>query len=94
MKEKAFRTNKDRFNEGFQMDFSNGLTVSVQFGDINMGNGTVLAEVAVFNQKGDWFTVDSSFNLMRSDKSDLPNDVMGFMNPNQVASIISQAANL
>jgi hypothetical protein len=60
MKDKAFRTTVERgYNEGFQMTFENGCTISVQFGKHTYSDvGETTAEVAAWDNKGNWLMFD------------------------------------
>jgi hypothetical protein len=60
MKDKAFRTTIERgYNEGFQMTFENGCTISVQFGKHTYSDvGETTAEVAAWDNKGNWLMFD------------------------------------
>ncbi len=60
MKDKAFRTTIERgYNEGFQMTFENGCTISVQFGKHTYSDaGETTAEVAAWDNKDNWLMFD------------------------------------
>jgi len=60
MKDKAFRTTVERgYNEGFQMTFENGCTISVQFGKHTYSDaGETTAEVAAWDNKDNWLMFD------------------------------------
>jgi hypothetical protein len=60
MKDKAFKTMVERgYNEGFQMTFENGCTISVQFGKHTYSDaGETTAEVAAWDNKGNWLMFD------------------------------------
>jgi len=60
MKDKAFKTMVERgFNEGFQMTFENGCTISVQFGKHTYSDaGETTAEVAAWDNKDNWLMFD------------------------------------
>ena len=88
---KKFRINKDSFTTGFQMDFDNGVTVSIQFGKMSRSDkGETSAEVAVFRDD-DWFIMDV-------DKQDLVkvngSDVMTRCTPEVAAWIINKAKDI
>lgn len=86
---------KDRYNTGFQMTFSNGWTVSVQLGrsnycsNQNLGNAMsengipfngADAEIAAWDAQGFWYKFDES------------NTVNGWCKPDEVADFIAQIA--
>ena len=60
MKSKAFKTTVERgYNDGFQMTFENGCTISVQFGKHNYSDeGETTAEVAAWDTEGNWLMFD------------------------------------
>jgi hypothetical protein len=60
MKDKAFKTMVERgYNEGFQMTFENGCTISVQFGKHTYSDaGETTAEVAAWDNKDNWLMFD------------------------------------
>ncbi len=60
MKDKAFKTMVERgYNEGFQMTFENGCTISVQFGKHTYSDaGETTAEVAAWDNQGNWLMFD------------------------------------
>lgn len=82
-------------NEGFQITFKNGVTVSVQFGagnyctnktsfaSDNKGRKCGNAEVAIWNKVGDWITQEYDHDL-----SDV---VIGYVKPDEVVKIIAWA---
>jgi len=72
---------------GFTMTFTNGNTISVQFGLGNYGsnrneskNETKLAEIAMWNKKGVWYHFDNI------------NDVKGWVTADEVAEWIHFAS--
>ena len=83
-----FRINNDSFTTGFQMDFINGVTVSIQFGEMSRSDkGQNTAEVAVFRDN-DWFIIDvRKQDLVKAGGS----DVMTSCTPEVVAWIINKA---
>jgi hypothetical protein len=87
---KKFRINTNE-NEGFQMDFLNGVTVSVQFGGWTRSDkGETTAEVAVFRDD-DWFIADvNKQDLVKVDGS----DVMTSCTPEVVAWIMDKARHI
>lgn len=59
MKNKAFKTTKREFHDGFQMTFENGCTISVQFGKHTFSDaGKTTAEVAAWDNEGNWLMTD------------------------------------
>jgi len=88
-------------SSGFHLTFSNGLTVSVQFGPGNYGSNydmmfdgddqkvpeAYTAEVAVWNEKGRWIT--------RQFFPDCDGDdtVVGYVTPDRVADLITDVKN-
>lgn len=83
---------------GFQITFDNGLTISVQFGNgnycergqIDNVNGqftSSCAEVAVFRKTdGKWLTKEIATTI--DPKSELYDDVVGHVKPNDIAQWI------
>ena len=88
---KKFRINKDSFTTGFQMDFINGVTVSIQFREMSLSDkGQNTAEVAVFRDD-DWFIIDvRKQDLVKAGGS----DVMTSCTPEVVAWIINKAKDI
>jgi len=84
-----FNIVKNDFNKGFQMTFSNKMTVSVMFGKMSH-SGDDTAEVAVFNDNDIWFILDQDDNLVPVKDG---TDVMTWVSANKVADIISKVAN-
>jgi hypothetical protein len=60
MKNKAFTTTTELgYHDGFQMTFENGCTISVQFGKHTYSDaGETTAEVAAWDNKGNWLMFD------------------------------------
>lgn len=60
MKNKAFKTTAERgYNDGFQMTFENGCTISVQFSKHTFSDGgQTTAEVAAWDNQGNWLLFD------------------------------------
>ena len=87
---KKFRTTTNG-DGGFQMDFLNGVTVSVQFGNWTRSDkGETTAEVAVF-RGDDWFIADvNKQDLVKVDGI----DVMTSCTPEVVAWIIDRARHI
>jgi len=84
-----FNIVQNEFNEGFQMTFSNKMTVSVQCGRMShSGHGS--AEVAIWDDNDTWFILDQDDNLTPVEDG---TEVMGWVPVDQVADIISKVAN-
>ena len=97
MADKAFNTNVNpRYNQdGFQMTFENGCTISVQFGKHTYSDqGETTAEVAVWDKTGDWYILNEEDNHNSLIKVDSGSDVIGHCNSNMVAHIINLAKNI
>jgi hypothetical protein len=60
MATKAFKTTVEiGYNDGFQMTFENGCTISVQFSKHTYSDqGETTAEVAAWDNKGNWLMFD------------------------------------
>jgi hypothetical protein len=60
MKNKAFKTTIELgYHDGFQMTFENGCTISVQFSKHTYSDGgETTAEVAAWDNKGNWLMFD------------------------------------
>lgn len=89
---KAFRAENSEFHHGFQMDFENGCTISVQFSKHNYSDGgQTTAEVAAWNNNGDWmiWNGDNWVVLTNGDT-----DVMSHQTPDDVARMISELVKL
>ena len=89
MKDKAFKTTVERgYNEGFQMTFENGCTISVQFGKHTYSDqGQTTAEVAAWDNKGTWFMFDGE---KWKEIPEIPegSDVMSYTSADDVAKLI------
>ena len=88
---KAFSTHvaEDINHDGFQMTFDNGATISVMFGKYNYcDQGETTAEVAVWDQNGDWYILNEEDNHMSLVKVGECSDVIGHCTTDLVASII------
>ncbi len=86
MKDKAFKTMVERgYNEGFQMTFENGCTISVQFGKHTYSDqGQTTAEVAAWDNKGTWFMFyDEKWNEIPEGS-----DTMNYTSADDVAKLI------
>ena len=86
MKDKAFKTMVERgYNEGFQMTFENGCTISVQFGKHTYSDaGETTAEVAAWDNQGNWLMTDGERWFEIVDVS----DVMPRQTASDVAKLI------
>ena len=98
MKEKRTFRVRDEFafdgvrRVGFTMYFENGITVSVQWGDVNYcDQGVSTAEVAVWHDDDTWFTLDNEGKLTRVEDG---TDVISHCTTELVANIINQASTL
>jgi hypothetical protein len=90
-KESCFRSFHSRQNQGFQMVFSNGWMISVQFGAFAKSSPGFFrslwdgifecsnAEVFISNPEGD---------LVRPDGFGFSEDMKGFVKPDEVSSLI------
>ena len=78
---------------GFTITFKNGITVSVQWGDVNYcDQGVSTAEVAVWHDDDNtWFIFDNEDKLSLVEDG---SDVMTRCTPEEVANIINQASTL
>jgi len=84
MSERFKTTTGDKlgYNNGFQIIFENGCTVSVQFGKANYSDqGKTTAEVGVWNKEGKWI------HLQQYDV------VKGYCSPSEVLEIMNKIAN-
>jgi hypothetical protein len=94
MKEKAFETKVDKVynQDGFQMTFANGFTVSVVFGKYTYSDeGETTAEVAIWDKDGFWYVLNDEDNHMSLIKLETGTDVMGRCTADLVASIMNLA---
>ena len=94
MKEKAFETKVDKVynQDGFQMTFANGFTISVVFGKYTYSDeGETTAEVAVWDKDGFWYVLNDEDNHMSLIKLTSGSDVMGRCTADLVASIMNLA---
>ena len=94
---KAFSTHvvKDINHDGFQMTFDNGATISVMFGKYNYcDQGETTAEVAVWDQNGDWYVLNEDDNHNSLIKYPDGSEVIGHCTSNMVAHIMDLAKNL
>ena len=86
MKDKAFKTMVERgYNEGFQMTFENGCTISVQFGKHTYSDaGETTAEVAAWDNQGNWLMFDED----KWTEIENGSDVMARQSASDVAKLI------
>jgi len=87
-----FRAENNDWHHGFQMDFANGCTISVQFKKSNYcDQGQTTAEVAAWNGDGDWmiWNGDNWVVLTNGDS-----DVMSHQTTDEVAMLISELVKL
>jgi hypothetical protein len=78
------------YSRGFQMDFENGVTVSVQFGDWTRSDkGQTTAEVAVFRGT-EWYFADIDDLVLVENGT----EVMAYCSPDVVAWIIDRARKI
>jgi hypothetical protein len=87
-----FRAENNEIHHGFQMDFENGCTISVQFSKHNYSDGgQTTAEVAAWNSNGEWmkWNGDNWVVLANNDT-----EVMARQTPNDVAKMISELVKL
>jgi hypothetical protein len=91
---KAFSThaNKAVDHDGFHMTFGNGFTISVMFGKRNYcDSGETTAEVAVWDNNGDWYIFNEDDNHNSLIKVPEDSDVIGYCTSDQVAFIMELA---
>lgn len=82
-------------DNGFLMTFSNGVTVSVQFGAFHYcDQGKETAEVAVWDKNDYWYILNENDNHMSLIRVEEGTDVMGYCTPNLIASIMGLACKL
>ena len=87
-----FRAENSEWHHGFQMDFANGYTISVQFSNRSYcDQGETTAEVAAWNGNGDWmmWNGDNWAVLTNGDA-----DVMSHQTTDDVAMLISELVKL
>ena len=89
---KAFRTTTELgYHDGFQMTFKNGCTISVQFSEHTYSDGgKTTAEVAAWDDKGNWLMFDGEKWSDIEDSS----DVMSHQSSDSVAIMISELAKV
>ena len=87
-----FRAENNEWHHGFQMDFANGCTISVQFKKGNYcDQGETTAEVAAWNGDGDWMIWEDDSWVVLPDKY---SDVMSYQTTDDVAMLISELVKL
>jgi hypothetical protein len=94
---KAFSThvNKELDHDGFHMTFDNNVTVSVMFGKRSYcDSGETTAEVAVWDNDGNWYILNEHDNHMSLIQVPEDSDVIGYCTSNMVAHIMNLAKNL
>ena len=86
MATKAFKTTLELgYNNGFQMTFENGCTISVQFGKYTYSDqGETTAEVAAWDNKGNWLMFDED----KWTEIENGSDVMSHQTTSDVAKLI------
>ena len=86
MRSKVFKTTTELgYHDGFQMTFENGCTISVQFGKHTYSDqGESTAEVAAWDNQGNWLMFDGEKWFEIEDAS----DVMARQSANEVAKLI------
>lgn len=86
MKNKAFETTVKRgWNNGFQMSFGNGCTISIQFSKYSYcDQGKTTAEVAAWDKEGKWLMFDEGkwFEIEKD------SDIMAYQTADDVAKLI------
>ena len=92
MKNKAFKTTVELgYNDGFHMTFENGCTISVQFSKHTCSDaGETTAEVAVWDNQGNWLMTDGE----RWFEIEKYSDVMSHQTPDDVAKLIYTLSNV
>ena len=83
-----FKAENNKWYNGFQMTFTNGCTISIQFGKGSYcDQGHTTAEVAAWNAIGDWMTWnDGHWTVYPNGES----DVMPRQTTDDVAMLISE----
>ena len=86
MATKAFRTTIELgYHDGFQITFENGCTISVQFGKYSYCDvGETTAEVAAWDNKGNWLMFDED----KWTEIENGSDVMPHQTASNVAKLI------
>lgn len=87
-----FRAENNEWQHGFQMDFANGCTISVQFSKNNYSDqGETTAEVAAWNGNGDWLNWNDIDWIVLTEGE---TEVMSHQTPDDVAKMISELVKL
>ncbi len=87
-----FRAENNEWHHGFQMDFANGCTISVQFSKGNYcDQGETTAEVAAWNHNGEWMIYDGNKWVVLTDGY---TDIMTHQTTDDVATLISELVKL
>lgn len=90
-----FRAENNKIHHGFQMDFDNGCTISVQFSKNNYSDGgETTAEVAVWDKDDNWYVLNEEDNHMSLIKVEEHSDVMGYCTADSVSFIMELARKL
>jgi hypothetical protein len=81
-----FRAENNEWHHGFQMDFANGCTISVQFSKFNYSDqGKTTAEVAAWNSNKDWMMYNGDNWIVLTDGE---TDVMSHQTTDDIAMLI------
>ena len=87
-----FRAENNEIHHGFQMDFANGCTISVQFSNRSYcDQGETTAEVAAWNGNGDWMVWYGDNWVVLTDRD---SDIMTHQTTDDVAMLISELVKL
>lgn len=87
-----FRAENNELHHGFQMDFANGCTISVQFSKNNYSDqGETTAEVAAWNGNGNWLIWNDIDWIVLTEGA---TDVMSYQTPDDVAKMICELVKL
>lgn len=91
---------KKQQGKGFQITFSNGVTLSVQFGfgnycnnrngdmfDVQGQTASKTAEIALFDKEGNWITKEAL--VATGINFDPDDDVEGYVTPDQIALLMA-----
>ena len=87
-----FRAENSEWHHGFQIDFANGCTISVQFSKYNYSDqGETTAEVAAYNGNGDWMMWNgNNWGVLTNGDT----DVISHQTTDDVAMLISELVKL
>jgi len=87
-----FKVENNELHHGFQMDFANGCTISIQFSKYNYSDqGKTTAEVAAWNHNGEWMIYDDNKWVVLSNGD---TDIMSHQTTDDVATLISELVKL